>query len=95
MTTGLRLRLAQGWGNHALMETGMTRYAFTAAALLALTACAAPQSSQPPQCIAGTAGGAALGAVVGNEFGQGRGRELATVAGGVAGALAGQAVTCP
>ena len=63
-------------------------------ALGLVSACAAPGADQAPQCVAGTAGGAALGTIVGNEFGQGRGRDVMTVAGGVAGALAGQSVTC-
>ena len=72
----------------------MTRPTLFLATLAALAACAAPGADQPPQCVAGTAGGAALGTIVGNEFGQGRGRDVMTVAGGIAGALAGQAATC-
>jgi hypothetical protein len=76
----------------------------TAAALLALSACASQGGYDPRtgqyqqgtdwQCIGGTVAGGVAGAVVGNQFGGGTGQAVMTGVGAAGGALAGRELAC-
>ncbi|MEX0286942.1 MAG: glycine zipper 2TM domain-containing protein [Paracoccaceae bacterium] len=57
--------------------------------LSGLAACTDPAGQREAECVAATAGGAALGGLVGNQIGAGTGNTLATAAGVAAGAVIG------